>query len=87
MLVIRPHCFLIVVPHGSVLGPILFSTYVNDVPLVYPEVKTCMYADDTVIHAHGKDMKEAADKLTSVMAEISDWLSEFCLTPNVNETT
>lgn len=42
------------VPQGSILGPLLFSSYV--MPLVCPEVKTQMYADDTIIF--GKDRHE-----------------------------
>lgn len=43
------------VPQGSILGPLLFSLYVNDLPFACPEVETQMYADDTVILAHGRD--------------------------------
>ena len=74
------------VPQGSILGPLLFSLYVNDLQLVCPEVDIQMYADDTVILAHGKNRCEVAAKLTVAMANISDWLSEFCLTLNISKT-
>lgn len=63
------------VPQGSVLGPLLFSLYVNDLPLACPEVETQMYADDTVILAHGRDRCEVAAKLTAAMAKIATWKS------------
>ena len=57
------------VPQGSILGPLLFSLHVNYLPLLCPEVDTQMYADDTVILAHGKNRCEVAAKLTEAMNE------------------
>ena len=57
------------VPQGSILGPLLFSLYVNYLPLLCPEVDTQMYADDTVILAHGKNRCEMVAKLTAAMAK------------------
>ncbi len=74
------------VPQGSLLGPLLFSLYINDLPLVCPEVETQMYADDTAILAHGRDRCEVAAKLTVAMTKISTWLSESCLTLDINSS-
>ncbi len=60
------------VPQGSVLGPLLFSLYANNQQLVFFEVKSQMYADDTVIFVHGQNRCEVAALLTTVMAKMTN---------------
>ena len=37
------------IPQGSILGPLCFNLYVNDMPLIMQNVQVCMYADDTTL--------------------------------------
>lgn len=74
------------VPQGSILGPLLFSLYINDLPSVCPDVYIQMYADDTVIYTHGKNTAQVAEKLSQSMAHVSEWLNQSCLQLNVNKT-
>lgn len=73
------------VPQGSILGPLLFTLYINDLPSVCA-AKIIMYADDTVVFAHGRTVEEVAHKLSLEMVAISNWLKNSCLTLNVEKT-
>ena len=74
------------VPQGSVLGPILFSMYINDLQSVCPSINVQMYADDTVLYTHAKTKEQAATKLTAALVHASDWLKTSSLHLNTNKT-
>ncbi len=74
------------VRQGSVLGPILFSLNINDLPTVYPEVQIQMYADELFILMLRATKEQAAIKLTAASNKVSDWLCHSCLTLNMSKT-
>ena len=42
-------CLLVALPPHSILGPLLFTVYVNDLSKVTANCQPCMYADDTEV--------------------------------------
>ena len=60
------------VPQGSVLGPILFSLYINDLPL-YITALCELFADDTSLHSHHTDLNILRTSLRNCIDNLIDW--------------
>ena len=60
------------VPQGSVLGPILFSLYINDLPL-YMEALCELFADDTSLHNHHKNLDTLMNSLQHSVDNLISW--------------
>ena len=71
------------VPQGSILGPILFLLYINDLPLNIMGSKIVLFADDTNILVTEANMNNLQYKLNNVMNEFQTWFTLNSLVVNV----
>ena len=74
------------VPQGSILGPLLFVTFVNDQPDSILQSHVLMYADDTVIFYASKKVSEIERVLNSQLDNLHKWLLENNLFLNKEKT-
>ena len=61
------------VPQGSILGPLMFLLFINDLPLYTKPVFTDMYADDTTMYEIGISQAEIERNLQLALNNLSKW--------------
>ena len=76
------------VPHGYILGPVLFNIDVNDLSDNLDSTKSYQYADDTTIYIHEKpaNLKAGKKKLQKALDSLASWSSSCNLSLNAKKT-
>ena len=74
------------VPQGSVLGPLFFILYVNDMVRACPELGLVLFADDTNIFAEDRDVRQLFKKVNEGLARLDIWFRCNKLTLNLKKT-
>ena len=75
------------VPQGSVLGPLLFLLYINDLPkAVVHNATPILFADDTSLIITERDACKLQNDLHTSFVQISDWFCMNFISVNINKT-
>jgi exonuclease III len=83
----EPVALLAGTPQGSVLSPVLFNLFVNDVPLRQSAlIDSAQFADDTTTWATAKKKKTALAHLQISLRNLEPWLAKWRVKVNVKKT-
>ena len=74
------------VPQGSILGPLLFLIYINDLALVSPKLFSILFADDSNMFISGKNPNDLVRDMNAEMHKVTQWLTVNKLSLNVKKT-
>ena len=74
------------VPQGSILGPLLFTIYVNDLPSAVSQSEVKQYADDTTLYCACDNSMDLSKRLNTDLIGVANWVKTNGLILNEKKT-
>ena len=74
------------VPQGSILGPLLYLIYANDIQKVIKKCGAFFHADDTVLYSTCCKMTQAVKNMQKNINGLSKWCRQYNILMNVSKT-
>ena len=61
------------IAQGSILGPLLFNIFINDIFMIIEQSDICNFADDNTLYSCGKSLTDIKENLVSDTKSILNW--------------
>ena len=74
------------VPQGSILGPLLFLLYINDIASVSHHLFSVLFADDTTLFYRSKKLHDVSTVVNNELSNMIEWLNANRLSLNIDKT-
>ena len=74
------------VPQGSILGPLLFILFINDLPNISGKLKAIMFADDTTLFISDKNIDNLTISFNRELSTLNNWFTANKLSLNLGKT-